>query len=272
MATRTKGRRVQRHPPKPPKQGKREEAPKPSRRLHLFRLTVCAVIFSLAVVIKLLAPNLMENYRGTILQLMGENTDFVEVFSAVGRAMGGDVEEALNEAYVAVFGPQTDEETAVPILAAQEISATAYTAENTPAQAQLLQEVLGFAYQTPVQGTLSDGFGYRKHPVSGTERFHYGLDIAAEEGSVITAFAAGTVTAIGEASDLGKYVEIVHPNGYSTLYAHCSRVTASNGQTVAPGDPIAEVGQTGQATGPHLHFELHRNTTYLNPIYYVELA
>lgn len=269
MATRTKGRRVQRHPPRMPKQGKREEAPKPKRKLCLFRLTVCAIILSLAVAIKLLAPDLMKNYRDAILDLMGENTDFVEVFSAVGRAMSGDVEEALNEAYVAVFGPQEEEE-AVPALMAQELSATVYTAENTPAQAQLMQEVLGFAYKTPLHGTLSDGFGYRTHPISGVDRFHYGLDIAAEEGSVITAFAAGTVTAMGEASDRGKYVEITHPNGYSTLYAHCSRITASNGQTVAPGDPIAEVGQTGQATGPHLHFELHRNTTYLNPIYYVE--
>ena len=271
MAARTKGRRVQKHPSKPPKHGKREESPQPARKLRLFRLTICAVIFFAAVAIKLLAPNLMDTYRSSILNLMGENTDFVEVFSAVGRAMGGDVEDALNEAYVAVFGPQ-EEDTAVPAQMSQEVSATTYTAENTPSQAQLLQEVLGFTYQTPLRGTLSDGFGYRKHPVSGTERFHYGLDITAEEGSVITAFAAGTVTAIGEASDLGKYVEIAHHNGYSTLYAHCSRVTASNGQTVTPGDPVAEVGQTGQATGPHLHFELHRNTTYLNPIYYVELA
>ena len=272
MTSRTKGKRVQRYVPKSQKHGKREETPKKTGRFRLFRLTVCAVILSAAVAIKLLAPNLMDNYRESILRLMGENTNFVEVFSAVGRAMGGDVEEALNDAYVAVFGPQTAEDESVPVLMAQEVPAMAYTSENTPPQAQLFQEVLGFAYQTPVQGTLSDRFGYRKHPISGTERFHYGLDIAAEEGTVISAFAAGTVTAIGEASDLGKYVEIAHPNGYSTLYAHCSRVTASTGQTVAPGDPIAEVGQTGQATGTHLHFELHRSTTYLNPIYYVSFA
>ena len=148
----------------------------------------------------------------------------------------------------------------------------AYTPENTPSQAQLLQEVLGFAYETPVEGTLSDGFGYRQHPVSGVEKFHYGLDIAAEEGSVISAFAAGQVTALGDNSELGQYVEVAHANGYSTLYAHCSRITASVGQTVAPGDPIAEVGQTGRSTGPHLHFELHRNTVYLDPIYYVSFS
>lgn len=64
---------------------------------------------------------------------------------------------------------------------------------------------------------------------------------------------------------------VAHANGYTSLYAHCSRVTASSGQQVALGDPIAEVGQTGQTTGSHLHFELHQDTVYLNPIYYVQL-
>ena len=60
-----------------------------------------------------------------------------------------------------------------------------------------------------------------------------------------------------------------HPGGFSTLYAHCRSVTASAGQTVRQGDLLAEVGQTGSATGPHLHFELHRGREYINPIYYV---
>ena len=87
--------------------------------------------------------------------------------------------------------------------------------------------------------------------------------------SVIISFADGTVTAVGESSLLGKYVTVLHANNYTTLYAHCSRIMASSGQQVRMGDPIAEVGQTGQATGPHLHFELHLDTVYLNPIYYV---
>jgi hypothetical protein len=84
-----------------------------------------------------------------------------------------------------------------------------------------------------------------------------------------TAFADGTVTAVGESSVLGKYVTLQHANGCATLYAHCSRITASSGQQVRTGDPIAEVGQTGQTTGPHLHFELQLDTVYVNPIYYV---
>lgn len=120
-------------------------------------------------------------------------------------------------------------------------------------------------------GEVTSAFGLRTHPLDGEERFHYGLDIGAEEGSVVTSFAAGTITAVGSSADLGEYVMVAHANGYTSLYAHCSRVTASSGQQVALGDPIAEVGQTGQTTGSHLHFELHQDTVYLNPIYYVQL-
>ena len=88
----------------------------------------------------------------------------------------------------------------------------------------------------------------------------------------IGCFADGTVTAVGESSSYGKYITVAHEGGYSTLYAHCSRIIASSGASVKEGDVIAEVGETGVATGPHLHFELHEGSQYLNPIYYVSLA
>ena len=90
--------------------------------------------------------------------------------------------------------------------------------------------------------------------------------------SALTVFADGTVTAIGSSTDLGSYVTVTHAGGFSTLYAHCRKITASDGQQVRAGDPIAEMGDTGRATGFHLHFELHHDDTYLNPIYYVTFA
>lgn len=80
--------------------------------------------------------------------------------------------------------------------------------------------------------------------------------------------ADGTVTAVGDSSQLGNYVTVSHAGAFTTLYAHCSRITASSGQQVALGDPIAEVGETGNATGPHLHFALQKDTVYLDPAYY----
>jgi murein DD-endopeptidase MepM/ murein hydrolase activator NlpD len=147
-----------------------------------------------------------------------------------------------------------------------------YSANNLPDNVNLEQALLGFDYCTPVMGTLSSGFGYREHPVEGEERFHYGIDIAASTGTPIGCFADGTVTAVGDSSSYGKYLIVAHSGGFSTLYAHCSKIIASSGQTVKEGQTIAEVGETGVATGPHLHLELHQGDRYLNPIYYVSLA
>ena len=131
------------------------------------------------------------------------------------------------------------------------------------------QAILDFRYCTPLQGTLSSKFGYREHPVQGDERFHYGIDIAADSGSEVDCFADGTVSAVGESSSYGKYVTVAHGDAYSTLYAHCSKITVSSGASVKRGQKIAEVGETGIATGPHLHFEMHHGSDYLNPVYYV---
>ena len=105
----------------------------------------------------------------------------------------------------------------------------------------------------------------------GGSRFHYGVDLAADEGTDVVAFADGQVYASGESSTLGNYIMLSHAGGYVTLYAHCSRITAAGG-SVSMGEKIAEVGSTGLATGPHLHFELHDGELYLNPIYYVAVG
>lgn len=240
----------------------------------MMQLIVSAVILVSIVGVKLLAPNVLGYCRDRILSLIGENTDFTEAFSAVGRAVSGDggLTDALQDAYQAVFGSADDVEQAADTsaLAAETvIEDNVYSAENLPEDAFLFQRVLGFPYAEPVAGKLTSAFGNRVHPVSGEDRFHYGIDIDAPEGTVIHAFADGRVTAVGESAELGKYVTVQHANDFATLYAHCQRITASSGQTVQLGDPIAESGATGQTTGPHLHFELHQDTVCLNPIYYV---
>ena len=147
-----------------------------------------------------------------------------------------------------------------------------YSDQNLPENVSMEQVVLGFDYQTPLTGTVSSSFGYREHPTEGEEKFHYGLDIAADSGAAVSCFADGTVTAVGESSSYGRYCIITHDSGYRTLYAHCSRITVSSGQQVSAGEKVAEVGETGMATGPHLHFELQHGGTYLNPVYYVSQA
>ena len=147
-----------------------------------------------------------------------------------------------------------------------------YSDEDLPENVSMRQAILGFDHETPVKGVLSSNFGYRDHPLEGTERFHYGVDLAADTGTAIACFADGTVTAVGESSSYGKYCTVTHANGCATLYAHCGRISVSSGAAVKKGEKLGEVGETGMATGPHLHFELQKDGVYLNPIYYVETA
>ena len=94
------------------------------------------------------------------------------------------------------------------------------------------------------------------------------LPFCQDTGTAIVCFADGTVGTVGESNILGNYVTVNHEGGFSTLYAHCSAITASAGQSVKKGDAIAKVGSTGNATGSHLHFEVHDGEEYLNPVYY----
>lgn len=151
------------------------------------------------------------------------------------------------------------------------LSFVLYSGNNLPKNVSLGQVVLGFKYCTPVNGTLSSKFGYREHPIEGEEKFHYGIDIAATSGTAVDCFADGSVTAVGKSTSYGNYLTVSHQGGYSTLYAHCKKVVVSSGKKVKKGQKIAEVGETGLATGPHLHFELHKGNTYLDPIYYVSV-
>lgn len=128
---------------------------------------------------------------------------------------------------------------------------------------------LPFETTLPMNGEISSGFGYRTHPIDGVWGFHYGLDIAANTGTAIAAFASGTVIAAGESPSYGKYLMVRHDADYVTLYAHCSKLAVKEGQSVKKGQTIAKVGSTGKATGPHLHFEIRKGKSLLNPEYYL---
>lgn len=255
------------------RRGKREQTSPPPRRF--FQAIICSAIFVMLITLKLVLPGNLSAMRGTLGEWLVRDADFTEAFAALGRAVSGEngVAEAISDAYVAVFGDPDAQEVSGTLLGA-EISPEEREAllkqKELPREAMAEQQVLGFAYVVPLSGEVTSPFGWRIDPIDSLESFHYGTDIAADEDTEICCFADGTVGVVGESTELGRYLTVNHENGFSTLYGHCSRITVSSGAALKCGDPIARVGQTGRATGPHLHFEVHdAQGRYLNPVYYL---
>jgi murein DD-endopeptidase MepM/ murein hydrolase activator NlpD len=115
---------------------------------------------------------------------------------------------------------------------------------------------------------MASGYGYRRDPIYGTSRFHEGLDFACDIGTSVYATADGRVMSAGWESGYGNLIEIDHGYGYVTRYAHLSKYDVKPGQMVKRGDLIAETGNTGKSTGPHLHYEVRFHGAPQNPINY----
>lgn len=116
---------------------------------------------------------------------------------------------------------------------------------------------------------IASGFGYRIDPVYKTVKMHAGLDFAAPQGTPIYATANGTVSVAGnKGNGYGNHVIINHGYGYETLYGHMVKVKANPGQKVSRGEVIGWVGSTGKSTGPHCHYEVHKNKNKIDPVYF----
>ncbi len=118
-------------------------------------------------------------------------------------------------------------------------------------------------------GFISSFFGERVDPFTGYTTFHSGVDFAGEAGGDVLSVATGIVTWAGERFGYGNLVEVDHSNGYVTRYAHNSKVLVKTGDTVQKGQALALIGSTGHSTGPHVHFEVLRDGTPVDPMAFI---
>jgi len=118
----------------------------------------------------------------------------------------------------------------------------------------------------PFRGAITSTFGHRENPFTGSNvETHKGLDIRAPMGAPVKAMAKGQVVFAGKKGGYGNCIVLRHGNGFETLYGHLSKILVKNGQTIEIGQQIGKVGSTGRSTGPHLHYEIHRNGKKINP-------
>lgn len=118
-------------------------------------------------------------------------------------------------------------------------------------------------------GYMSSAYGTRNDPFEGSQTWHEGIDFAGQEGSEVLATAGGIVVHAGPMSGYGNLVEISHGDGMTTRYGHNRSVTVQVGEIVRKGQAIATLGSTGRSTGPHVHYEVLKNGTPVNPHRYV---
>ena len=120
------------------------------------------------------------------------------------------------------------------------------------------------------QGIIGSLYGYRNHPNTNTKKFHAGLDIRAKHGNAVYAAFDGKVVEVKKSSKgYGNTIKIVHENGLVTLYAHLSAFSVKRGDVICKGKIIGKIGTSGNATGPHLHFEIIENKIKVNPLVYL---
>lgn len=121
----------------------------------------------------------------------------------------------------------------------------------------------------PISGRITSGYGPRT-PTNIVSANHAGVDIGANTGADIVASMEGKVEVVSSQGDYGNHLKITNGE-ISTLYAHCSKIVVNEGDSIKQGQKIAEVGSTGRATGPHLHFEIRRNNKTVDPLKIVEI-
>ena len=145
----------------------------------------------------------------------------------------------------------------------------AVAAEQSKLVQQRVYDGGAFCWPAPSYTRVSSEYGYRIHPILGTQQFHNGVDLAAPGGSDILAAYGGVVVSAAYNDSMGNYVMIDHGGGLYTIYMHASRLLVSSGQSVSRGQKIALVGTTGRSTGNHLHFSVRLNGNYVSPWNYI---
>ena len=271
------------------------------RKLHLSRNFVLAlvVLLGLTFVAGILSPHLLFKVRSqteAMTRLEGERRELLEekerfeaslselserIGSAESRALrmasALGVEGMPNLEPAAGGAPEESFGAGVQGLLNEELDALSVRTESLEQSMAALSEtweererlLASTPSVMPVRGWFSDGYGWRKDPITSKRMFHKGLDVVAPVGAVVRAPADGVVTRASRTAGYGKMVDISHGYGYRTRYGHMSELLVKPGQRVRRGDAIGRIGSTGRSTGPHLHYEVFREGRRVNPWKYL---
>lgn len=209
---------------------------------------------------------LFESEENSIYEIPQENTITDESGISTSEPMN---EEVANEQEI--IEEQNNENTITEVT---EIKAEGGAEEDTSSYSQMeidANEINSkYVFIKPLEGQVSSRFGIRNPTSPNVPKYHTGIDVATAVGTEIKASIAGEVKLVSSVGDYGKHVKILTDDDIITLYAHCSEINVKEGDIVYQGQIIALSGNTGNSTGPHLHFEIQKSGRVVNPEYILE--
>ncbi len=237
--------------------------------------------------------DMLDAYQQTILEVEAKEAQLEEENRELTRLIQesedekGNLQRLIDAKAVVLAGYEADIENGESEVSALEADMAKMEAELSELEAQLKREEEEAARQAAAARRTYDGgslgfpmawyyrktsdFGYRNHPIFGQVLQHNGVDLSADTGTAIYAAYNGTVVVSTYNSSAGNYIMIDHGSGLMTVYMHCSKLLVSVGETVSKGQTIGLVGSTGNSTGPHLHFSVRLNGSYVDPKPYIGL-
>ncbi|AXI01240.1 peptidase M23 [Sporosarcina sp. PTS2304] len=226
----------------------------------------------------------IQTMKDELLEKKAEKRELVRILEEEQEKLSGE-KSSLEEEYEDAIqiskkleAKISAEQDRLAEIARQEQARKLALAEDMSIPAGELPVVSSGFWTTPAKGKYSSGFGWRTHPITHVKKQHRGMDISAPMGTPVVAAGDGVVSYAGSMSGFGNVIMITHSvkdQILTTVYGHLSSVGTSTGAHVAKGELIGAVGQTGLATGPHLHFEVHVGNfsavgpSAVNPLHYV---
>lgn len=201
--------------------------------------------------------------------IKNQNTNLVDVNELVNEVVVNEVTDDTLQNDLNGIGGGTDENIIGEINSEQTVQTSADEQQEVEELSQMEIDAndikANYSFIVPLRGTISSRYG----PRTATEIVsanHAGIDIAVNEGTVFVAAMEGTITKVSSYGSYGNHVYIENGD-VLTIYAHCKTIYVKEGNTIKQGEQIGEVGQTGNATGPHLHFEIRKSGRVVNPEY-----
>lgn len=233
-----------------------------------YQFVFCIILIAICFFLSKSSSPIFEAFKENFSQKIEDNRLFDKSLEIFKSQIQKDKEDSVLQPTEPVTEPitaesVTEKSTTVNRIISEETNVP--SSSDIPINASMNGYIFSKPMQRPVCGEITSQFGFREHPVYGGERFHTGLDIGVEEGTPVKAAFAGKVTFSGYDDSFGNYIEITHGNGIKTLYCHLQAFYADENDFVDAGQIIGFAGQTGVATGPHLHFEIRINGVCYDP-------